>query len=318
MIRDVEGINDLSWAYRAARTLQVASNLRIFDVLAEGWTPLEEVCRRCRSKPELTGKLLIALAAMELVEKRDGRYRNAEAAEAYLVRGRALYQGDIIAHSASVWKIWDRLEEDARVEPQAAPDEERHRNFILGMHNLTMAGRGELVTSAVNLSGRRKLLDVGGGPGTYSIMFCRRYPDLRAEVFDLPETVAIAREIITKEGMADRVTTKPGDWNTDEFGEGADVVLMSNILHGEGSQAAMKLAKARRAMVNGGVLVVQDFVLNDEKTGPLNPALFNIMVGAYSRPELFGEIERSGFGNPQVVLSSERFGNSVITAENRG
>ena len=183
------------------------------------------------------------------------------------------------------------------------------------MHNITLAGRGKLFLDHINLSGRKLLFDVGGGPGTYSILACRKYPDLRAVVFDLPETLALTREVLAREGMADRITVREGSWETHDFGSANDVVLMSNILHGPSSMAPMMLQKAFASLVAGGMLVVQEFLMNDNKTGPLVPALFNVMVGAFSQSELFEHIRSAGFAKAQMVASSENLGSSWITAE---
>ena len=93
------------------------------------------------------------------------------------------------------------------------------------------------------------------------------------------------------------------------------MVLLSNVLHGPGSKAEIKLKKARDTMVNGGLLLVQDFLLNDEKTGPLIPALFNVMVGTYSRCELLSMVKEAGFVYADIVVSSEEIGFTWIRAE---
>lgn len=138
---------------------------------------------------------------------------------------------------------------------------------------------------------------------------------LRAVMFDLPETISITRQIIAKEAMADRISLIEGDWDTDSFGEDNDVVLLSDVMHGPGSSAEMKLAKAYDSMVAGALLIIQEFLLNDEKTGPLIPALFNMMVGAYSKQELFDLVKQAGFVEPELVVSCEKLGASWITAK---
>jgi len=164
------------------------------------------------------------------------------------------------------------------------------------------------------LSDRKLLLDVGGGPGTYSVILCQRFPNLRAVIWDLPRTLAIAEEVIKRFGMQGRITLQVGDWNKDEFGTGYDCLLMSNILHGPSSQAPMKLAKAFRALESDGLLIVHDFLLNDEKTGPLPAALFNLMVGAYSVGELTAIIEEAGFKDVRLVAYLPKRGSGLITA----
>jgi hypothetical protein len=308
--------HDFSWDYRASRVLQIANKIDIFTTLSDKEMSSEQLAQKCHTKPALTERLLIACTAMGLLDRRKNLYKNTELSKTYLVRGQKLYQGDIIAHSSATWNFWNNLADEILLEPAHKDKEgQEHRNFIMGMHNIAVAGRAEAFTDHIDLSGRKKLLDVGGGPGTYSIAACSRFPNLKAVVFDLPETIAIANEIIAAEGMQDRVATRAGSWETDTFDEDNDVVLLSNILHGPGSKAEIKLKKAYDSMVDGGLLLVQDFLLNDEKTGPLIPALFNVMVGAYSRCELLSLITEAGFVHDEVVASSQEIGFTWIKAE---
>ncbi len=156
-------------------------------------------------------------------------------------------------------------------------------------------------------------MDLAGGPGTYSIALCERHSDLAATVFDRPDTLAITSQVVERHGMADRVGVEEGDWDQESYGSGYDVALLSNILHGPTSGAHDKLRKVAAALEPSGLLVVQDFLLNDEKTGPLPAALFNIMVGAYSEGELLRVVSESGFRGAELVASGDR-GNGVITA----
>jgi len=307
-------LNTLTWGYRASRVLQAAVGLKVFTHLAEKEQTSQELAAACEAKAEPLEKLLIACCAMGLLEKTNGVYRNTELSDHYLVEGRPLYQGSIIAHAERVWDFWSALPDDILLAPVPKDPSQQHRDFILGMHNITMGGRGQLFLDHVNLSGRKKLFDVGGGPGTYSILACREYPELHATVFDLPETIAIAQEIIEKEGMADRVSICEGNWETDDFGSDNDVVLFSNVLHGPDSMAALKLNKAFASLIPGGLVAIQEFALNDTKTGPLVPALFNVMVGAYSKTELCDEMTKAGFVNPRTVTESEEIGCAWITA----
>ncbi len=311
-------LNDLNWGYRAARVLHVANTLSLFTILSEKPMSAEQICRTIKSDPEMMKKLLMACTSMGLLEKEGNQYKNTELAQTYLVRGRKLYQGDIIAHAATVWDFWSRLADHVTLgSERVAINPDDHRNFIMGMHNIAVAGRAQLFIDSVDLTGRKKLFDVGGGPGTYSIAACRRYPELKAVVFDLPETIAITKEIISKEGIQDVITVREGDWETDDFGEDNDVVLLSDVMHGPGSKAQMKLKKAYDSLLCGGLVVIQEFLLNDRKTGPLIPALFNVMVGAYSQAELFGIVEETGLIKPKLVISSEELGSSWVTAGKR-
>lgn len=307
-------LNELTWEYRASRILQVATQLRVFTCLSGKSMASEELSSLCSAKTVLLEKVLIACCAMGLLKRESGLYNNTELTEEYLVEGKDLYQGNIICHAANVWEFWGNLPGEILNESREEDSLESHRNFILGMHNITMGGRGKIFVDNIDLSGRKKLFDVGGGPGSYCVLACGKYPELRATVFDLPETIVITREILEKEGMSGRISVQEGSWETDSFGEGNDVVLLSNILHGCNSQAEMKLEKAYESLVSGGMVVIQEFVLDDSKSGPLIPALFNVMVGAYCQEELFIVIAKAGFCDIQLVASDEEIGCSWLKA----
>jgi SAM-dependent methyltransferase len=255
------------------------------------------------------------------VNREGGRWALAPKGRATLVPGSPVYQGHAIAHAGEVQPVWNDLAEHLRgragwsqfVEEGETP-RRSHADFVLAMHEMAMAGRAAELAARVDLAGCRTLIDVGGGPGTYAMALCERWPDLRATVLDLPETVAIAREVIGGFGTGERVHAAIGDWDSDEFGRDADAALLSNILHGPTSRAEMKLAKAWRALRPGGRLIIQDFLLNDEKTGPLAPALFNIMVGAFSRKELADRIVAAGFLGPHFQAMPEDLDTSLAVA----
>ncbi len=312
----VTELYDYNWGYKATRVLNVATKLNIFTLLCEKAMTSEELSKQCRTKPHMTEKLLIACAAMGLVEKDGGRYRNSELSQTYLVQGGQLYQGDIVIHSGSIWGFWERLEDEISIEPIPKDDKEtEHKRFIKAMHQSAISGATQTFTDNIDLTGRKKLVDVGGGAGSFAIAACRRYPGLRAVVFDLRKTLSIAKETIEQAGMADRVTLQAGDWEIDGFGSDNDVALFSHVLFGHESKGDMKLKKAYDSMVPGALLVVQDFMLNDEKAGPLIPALFNMMRGSYSVAEMKSTITDAGFIEPKVVVPCYELGCTWITAE---
>ncbi|MCK5172593.1 MAG: methyltransferase, partial [Planctomycetes bacterium] len=176
------------------------------------------------------------------------------------------------------------------------------------------ASRGKFFLESIDLSDRKRLLDVGGGPGSYSIAACKKYKHLNAVVFDLKETTEIAKEVIASENLSDRITTTVGNWDVDEFGTGYDVVIMSNILHGIFDEASMKLRKAYNALEPDGILAVQEFLLDDKKDGPVVAALFNMMVGAFSQSELLDVITQAGFVDAKIVSVNESIGSDWATA----
>jgi predicted O-methyltransferase YrrM len=323
-VRWANEVIDLSWTYRVSRLVAVAHGTGIFERLAAGRATAGAIARDCRLNAAMAEKLLSPLAAMGLVRRAGGEaWKLTPKAAATLVSDAPFYQGNTLAHSANVWSFWNDLESAVRgkrgtwryAEGEGGSPIRSHRDFVLAMHNMAMAGRAAELAARVNVKGRRRLMDIGGGPGSYAMALCERNPRLRATVFDLPETVKIARETIARLGMSGRVATVVGDWGKNDFGEGNDVVLLSNIMHGANDKAGMKLAKARKSLVPGGLVIVQDFLMNADKTGPLIPALFNVMVGAFSLPEMTRRIAAAGFAKLRVRPMPANVGTTVITAE---
>jgi len=320
-IRWANEVNELSWNYRAARAVHAAHATGIFERLGESRASAATVAADRQLDAAMVEKLLIVLAAMGLARRSGDTWRLTPKAKATLVSAAPLYQGNIIAHSAQMARFWNDLELIVRgkkggwaLVEKGEPALRSHRDFILAMHNMAMAGRAAELADRVDVEGRRTLIDIGGGPGTYAMALCERNPALRATVFDLPETIAIAREVIARFGMQDRVKTVVGDWDSDEFGRANDGVLMSSVLHGPPSGAEMKLAKAHRALVPGGLLIIQDFLMNAGKTGPLIPALFNVMVGAFSLPELTDRMAAAGFKKMRRIAMPKQVGTTILTA----
>ena len=148
----------------------------------------------------------------------------------------------------------------------------------------------------------------------------KRYAGLKAIVFDLPQTIEIAKEVIADFGAADLVTTRSGDYFVDDFGQGNDVVLLSAILHSMGPERSkLLLQKSYDSLVLGGLVVVHESLLNDEGTGPLGAALFslNMLVNSgegqsYSAAEIIGLMAAVGFVEPSVIALSEAVRASLV------
>lgn len=282
-------------AFQYSRALHLANNMEVFTRLAGGPMTAEGLSERMGVELPALEKVLIA-AAMGLLVTDGERFSNSLVAARYLVRGKPEYVGDAIWLTGG-W--WDRMNElSAAVLPPppaegAPPEEVWHERFIRAMHDYASTGDAELLADAVDLSGRRKLLDLGGGPGTYAVYFCKKYPELAAVVFDLPESEPVFREVVESYGMAGRVKFKPGDLDKTPLGKGYDVALVSNMMHGYRGDVIPP--KVFRALVPGGLILVRDFILYPEKNGPLAAALFNMGIGAYSEEEMLEFLSRAGF-----------------------
>jgi predicted O-methyltransferase YrrM len=288
--------------------------------------------------------LLVALRAMGLVETdagpagylKAGRLRLTALAQEHLVPDGPFFVGDyvgLVADKPGVVEIVERLRSNrpAGAEKSAAaetgsPSGEKGVAFIYreGMDSameqqdsarrftLALAGRAKNVAphlaASGTLDGARLLVDVGGGTGIYSIACLQRYPGLRAIVWDRPEVLKVAAEMAAEYGVADRLECRPGDMFTDPVPRGADVLLVSNILHDWDVPANREIVgRLAAALGSGGRLLVHDAFLNDALDGPLpianySAALFSLTEGrAYSAAEYRSWLEAAGL-RPQAVV----------------
>lgn len=315
-----EELMGLHWQFRAARVLLTAHQLGIFEALREPETAAA-VAAKCGTDTAMTEKLLIACCALGLVRRDDDSFVLEQLGRDTLLPESPRYLGGTLNHGESIWWSWTGLPDVVRMgRREAAPKPPEpfashgHEHFIWAMHGLAANGGGQWLARQLDLSDRTMLLDVGGGPGTYSIALCQRFPNLKAVIWDLPDTIAITEQVILSFGMKDRISWQTGNWDHDQFGQGYDCLLMSNILHGHGSKADMKLAKAAHALEPGGLLIVHDFLLNNDKSGSLEAALFNLMVGAYTVNELLTVIRSVGFTEVSLITGNARRGSGIMTA----
>jgi 16S rRNA G1207 methylase RsmC len=153
------------------------------------------------------------------------------------------------------------------------------------------------------------MLDLGGGSGAYSIAFAQANPQLRSEILDIEDVLPLTRNYIRQAGVEDRVTTRAGNMLSSELGSGHDLVLMSAICHMFSAEENQRMfERAFQALAGQGRLVVQDFILEADKTSPRFAALFslNMLVGTragrdYSEPEYAEWMGRAGFAEVQHV-----------------
>ena len=297
----------LSGSYWSTCALHAGVKLDLFTPLAARSLTAVELAGQLGLSPRALAMLLDALTALELLTKRGDRYEASPFAAEFLNRSAAGYLGHIILHHHHLVESWSRLDEAVRAGGPVRrrvshdPEETERESFLLGMFNLAMLIAPK-VAAGVDLSACRRLLDLGGGPGTYAIHFCQRNPDLRGVIFDLPTTRPFAEQTLARFDMAGRIEFVAGGFLGDPIPGPFDVAWLSHVLHGEGMEdCARLLAKAVAALEPGGLLLVQEFILRADRAAPLFPALFslNMLLGtlagqAYSEPELRDLLRNAG------------------------
>jgi len=300
-------------AFQESRILLSAVELDLFTPVGGGATAAA-VAEARQTDLRATEIVLNALAAMGLLEKERASYRCGPAAARFLVRGAPDDASTGLRHQLNLWNTWSQLSECLRTGQPGRQLAMGDRGddwtipFIAAMHR-NASSRAPQILQAVGAAGVRRMLDVGGGSGAYAIAFAAANPELRAEIFDLETVVPIAQSHVAQAGLTGRVGTRVGDLRRDALGSGYDLVLLSAICHMLGPEENQDLfGRARAALAPGGRLVVQDFILNEEKTAPGVGAIFavNMLVGTpggatYSEAEYAGWLGQAGLGGVRRV-----------------
>jgi hypothetical protein len=299
-------ILELSGYYWKTCTLHAGVRLEVFTAIGGETLTAGEIAHKLKADERALAMLLNALTAMNLLAKHGESYANSPAGLAFLCKDSPRYVGFMIMHHYHLVESWWRLEEAVRtgrpVRGRASfEDQERRESFLMGMFNNAMAIAPEL-TKTIDLSGRRRFLDVGGGPGTYAIHFCLNNPQLRATVYDLPTTRPFAEKTIARFGLTGRIDFLDGNYLEEPIAGTYDVAWLSHILHGEGpDDCRMIVEKTVAALEPGGLIMIHEFILNDTMDGPLFPALFslNMLLGtdrgqAYPEAQLGGMLAQAG------------------------
>ncbi len=295
-------------AYQRSVVILTAARGGLFDLfLKRTYWDVPSVARRLKWTERGTQIILNALCALGYLTKSEEEYSLVPAARELFTEENFPLLKEWLIHRQRLLNRWVHLEEVLETGEPIRQGNKRalrrnHRNFILSMAYRARETLPQLL-EFIDLSKRHHLLDLGGGPGIFAIGFVQKYPELKATVFDSPETEPIAREFFEKSGVAKRLNFQPGDFLEDNLGGPYDAALLSSILHIYSTQENIKLLqKVYRALEEGGLLAIRDFFFNTNKTNPLDAALFavNMLVNTergnvYSLNEVKEWLQEIGF-----------------------
>jgi|WetSurMetagenome_2_1015567.scaffolds.fasta_scaffold00091_38 predicted O-methyltransferase YrrM len=304
---DVHALRALWGGFQQSRVVLTANNLRVFDHLEKPKTAAE-TAGLIKADIRAVEILLDAVAGLGLLKKRGNKYRNAPIANRLLVKGMPDYQGDILRHAGNLWDNWSDLDKIVRTGRPSRRSFETDA-FIRGMHNIA-ARKAKEVIKAIDLKGVKKALDLGGGPGTYSIEMAKKVKSVT--LLDLPQTVAIAKDIIGRTGLKN-ISFTEGDFLRNNIGEGYDLIFISQILHSFSESGNLKIIRKAHAALNpGGLIVIQEHLLEPDRTKPLSGSLFsvNMLVNtsggrSYSPQEIKGWLSSAGFKKVKHQVAKE-------------
>jgi ubiquinone/menaquinone biosynthesis C-methylase UbiE len=284
----------------------------VFPTIYQTPQVAEDVARRCNADPRGIERLLNTLVALGLLHKHGATYVVPRELAPYVVPG---VDGDatgMLDLASELFREWGDL---ARAVKEGVPlhrlssdallggDPNRVRRYIRAVHTNSRQTARRVVEMAPLLPGST-LLDVAGGSGIFAAEYARATPGLKATLFDLAPTIEAAHEILTAEGLEDRITYRTGDYRSDPFPGPVDAVLLSNVFQTESEATGRTiLAKAHEALRPGGTLLVHGVMTDPDATKPADTVLFSLQMfalfdqgRAYPAETISDWMAQSGFG----------------------
>ena len=320
-LNSLESLMQAGHGYQRSMTLFTALRLDLFSALAGGASDSRALARRLPADPRNLSILLNALVAMGLLAKKGAKYRNAKLAGDFLAAG-PRSKRSILLHHLDCWPDWAKLEGKIRGGRKRRQEKsDYHENFIRGMEDNSRE-RAAVVAVRFPLRPGERVLDLGGGPGTYAVEWAKRYPGVEITVFDTRETLKVTRKILEEKGVYRLVRLSEGDFMSDPIAGPFDFVWISQIFHAYSEKDCRAiLRKVRRAMAPGGRIAVQEFLLKESKTAPPGPAFFSVHMVAvtdggrsYSAGEIASMLKAAGFNKIRADKPDPR-GVGIVTAQ---
>ncbi len=316
---DAEHILSLCRGFIEARLMFTAVELDLFSMLSAKWLPAPEIASSRGWDPRALRILLDALTVIGLVDKRNEKYSTTELSAAMLSRDGAYSVLDNALHGAALWHKWSQLT-DRVVGTGQRQHIDTLRAFI-GTMELSAPRLAPGIVALVRLDRGRRLLDVGGGGGAYTVAFLTRDRTLDATLFDLPEVLPITAEYLRDADCLESVRLVAGDLTKDEFPGAQDLVFLSAIVHMLSPAQNRDLFRRVWGALNpGGRVVIRDHIMSVDRLQPRAGTLFavNMLVATaggdtYTLAELRDALVDAGFVDVRLLQDGERM-NAVVEA----
>jgi len=309
-----DDFNKMIRGYMQSRIVVTGIELDVFTVIDKG-ADTAKVAEKLGIDPRATDILLNALTSIELLTKDDGVFNNTAMSDKFLRSDAPESQRAGLMHQVGLWNRWAKLTDVVRTGIPAKENldteekqVERAEIFMAAMH-LHASPTVPSTVDAINLNGIKRVLDVGGGPGNYSVAFARKKPDITVTLLDRPHVTPISRRYVDESEVSDRIDYIGGDMLEADFGENYDLVFLGAICHmWSPEQNLLLLGKCFDALGSGGQIAIKDFLLSDDKVSPQWAAVFavNMLVGtdggnSYSAREYAEWLTKTGFKDTRVV-----------------
>jgi 2-polyprenyl-3-methyl-5-hydroxy-6-metoxy-1,4-benzoquinol methylase len=323
-IKSAEDLRQIANAFRESRTFLTAFELKIFSVLDNHMMTADEVAKKINSDPRATDRLMNALYAMGILKKVHGKFYNSDLSAKYLVEGKPDFMGNLY-HTNNLWDNWSYLTESV-VKGSSAVDDEYEadgddwvESFIGAMHYRGVH-QGKILAMMIDLSNVKTMLDVGGGSAAFSIEIVKRNSSINAFVLDLPDVIPLTKRYVSEADLTEKFRFIEGDYLTKDFKGSYDLILLSAIVHiNNYEQNKMLIRKCADALNKNGMIIINDFIMDDDRTKPFHGALFslNMLVGTangdtYTEKEIREWFESADLS--KIERKNTSFGSDLMIA----
>jgi len=259
--------------------LSTSIRLKVFSVLSNQELTAEEIAEKCMTITRYQKILLDSCVSLGLLEFENNKYRNSHFSRIYFVEGERFYVGDFLKLVNDESLQWFQLPDIIRGKEQAVKDQpyirSDYQTFIMAMNCLGVLGEADALKEIIDLSGRKKMVDVGGGSGLYSVALCQKYPELHSTILDLKDTLSVTQEILASRPERSRIDLREGNFLKDSIGENLDIVLLSDIIYEE-TKAKIVLRNAWDSLIQKGVLIIRGYYADPVESRSLFGALFAV------------------------------------------
>jgi SAM-dependent methyltransferase len=307
-------LQNISYGHKQSATLRAAVELDLFTEVSKGASTFSKVADALGISVLNAERLVVACAGIGLLEKAGQGYKNAPDVERFLVKGKPSYVGPWLLYAGRDFEQWKDLKDYliANEPPRVlglyeSLTDERAREYHEATYSVGL-GAGFLFSKNVDMSKRNLILDLGGGSGAYCIAAIKRYSHLKAIVMDFEPVTKMTQEFVAQWGFQDSISTLAGDFTSDPFPQGPDVIIQASNLP-QYNQEALEgiMRKGCEVLVPGGEYHVVGETISDKKDGALGPALwglhealFGSLGRAHSEKEVRSYFKNVGFINIEV------------------
>ncbi len=305
----------LAWGYAPPLAIESAVRLGIFDILDGGKKTAEQLASATKCSMRGTSVLLNLLVGFGFLEKSSNdSYGLTPESEAFLVSTKPGFHGGMFKHmSKQLMPKWLSLTEVVQTgKPVASVNGESDgtaffEQFVEDIFPMSYSS-ARLLAEHLGITNSRStvsVLDLAAGSGVWGIALAQASPHVKVRAVDWPGVLGVTKRVTKKFGVADRYTFTAGDLSEADFGTGHQVAILGHILHSEGEEKSKSLLKkALKALAPGGTIAIAEFLVNEDRTGPVNGLIFamNMLVNTtdgntYSFEEIRDWLQQAGFGN---------------------